>query len=55
MSQELIAAIKRHDTVQVRALLAGGADPNEPQSKWPGLRPLQVARWLSTNSPMEAN
>jgi ankyrin repeat protein len=43
MSQELIAAIKRHDTVQVRALLAGGADPNEPQSKWPGLRPLQVA------------
>ena len=37
------AAIERHDTVRVRALLAGGADPNEPQSKWPGLRPLQVA------------
>lgn len=43
MAKELFAAIEQHDTARVRALLAGGADPNEPQQEWPGLRPLQVA------------
>jgi uncharacterized protein len=43
MSKELFAAIEQHDTARVKALLAGGADPNEPQPEPPGLRPLQVA------------
>ncbi len=43
MSKELFAAIEQHDTARVKALLAGGADPNEPQQEWPGLLPLQVA------------
>ena len=43
MSKELLAAIERHDVSRVKALLAGGADPNEPQAQWPGLRPLHVA------------
>ncbi|OJH40344.1 ankyrin repeat domain-containing protein [Cystobacter ferrugineus] len=43
MSKELFAAIEQHDSSRVKALLAGGADPNEPQAQWPGLRPLHVA------------
>jgi uncharacterized protein len=43
MSKELFAAIKQHDTARVKTLLAGGADPNEPQSDERGLRPLQEA------------
>jgi uncharacterized protein len=43
MSKELFAAIEQHDASRVKALLAGGADPNEPQAQWPGLRPLHVA------------
>ena len=43
MSKELFAAIDQHDASRVKALLAGGADPNEPQSQRLGLRPLQVA------------
>ncbi|PTL85022.1 ankyrin repeat domain-containing protein [Vitiosangium sp. GDMCC 1.1324] len=43
MSKELFAAIELHDASRVKALLAGGADPNEPQAQWPGLRPLHVA------------
>ncbi|ATB44057.1 hypothetical protein CYFUS_009538 [Cystobacter fuscus] len=43
MSKELFAAIEQHDAPRVKALLAGGADPNEPQAQWPGLRPLHVA------------
>jgi ankyrin repeat protein len=43
MSKELFAAIDQHDVSRVKALLAGGADPNEPQPQRPGLRPLQVA------------
>jgi len=43
MSKELLAAIDQHDASRVKALLAGGADPNEPQSQRLGLRPLQVA------------
>jgi ankyrin repeat protein len=43
MSKELFAAIEQHDASRVKALLAGGADPNEPQARWPGLRPLHVA------------
>ncbi|MFY0577195.1 ankyrin repeat domain-containing protein [Cystobacter fuscus] len=43
MSKELFAAIERHDASRVKALLAGGANPNEPQAQWPGLRPLHVA------------
>src|SRR5689334_19576827 len=43
MSKELFAAIEQHDTARVKALLAGGADPNEPWPERPGLRPLQVA------------
>jgi uncharacterized protein len=43
MSKELFAAINQHDTIRVRALLSGGADPNEPQPDGRGLRPLQEA------------
>jgi len=43
MSKELFAAIDQHDASRVKALLAGGADPNEPQSQRLGLRPLHVA------------
>jgi len=43
MSKELFTAIEQHDTARVKALLAGGADSNEPQPERPGLRPLQVA------------
>ncbi|MBM7113899.1 ankyrin repeat domain-containing protein [Archangium primigenium] len=43
MSEELFAAIEQHDTARVKALLAGGANPNEPQSEERGLRPLQEA------------
>jgi uncharacterized protein len=43
MSKELFAAIEQHDTSRIKALLAGGADPNEPRAQWPGLRPLHVA------------
>jgi len=43
MSKELFAAIEQHDAAQVKTLLAGGADPNEPQSDERGLRPLQEA------------
>ncbi|QRK04910.1 ankyrin repeat domain-containing protein [Archangium violaceum] len=43
MSKELFTAIKQHDTSRIKALLAEGADPNEPQSEPPGLRPLHVA------------
>ena len=43
MAKELCAAIEQHDTARVKALLAGGADPNEPQAQWPGLRPLHMA------------
>ena len=43
MSKELFAAIEQLDASRVKALLAGGADPNEPQAQWPGLRPLHVA------------
>lgn len=43
MSKELFTAIEQHDTSRVKALLAEGADPNEPRPERPGLRPLQVA------------
>ncbi|MET0401630.1 MAG: ankyrin repeat domain-containing protein [Cystobacter sp.] len=43
MSKELFTAITQHDTSRLKALLAEGADPNEPQSEPPGLRPLHVA------------
>ena len=43
MSKELFTAIEQHDTARVKALLAAGADPNEPRQKWPRLLPLQVA------------
>jgi uncharacterized protein len=43
MSKELFAAIDQHDTTRVKTLLAGGADPNEPQPDGRGLRPLQEA------------
>jgi len=43
VSKELFTAIEQHDTARVKALLAAGADPNEPRQKWPRLLPLQVA------------
>jgi ankyrin repeat protein len=43
MSRDLFAAIKQHDTARVKALLEGGANPNEPRAEGRGLRPLQEA------------
>ncbi|WP_152622827.1 hypothetical protein [Archangium violaceum] len=43
MSKELLAALEQHDASRVKALLAGGADPDEPQAQLPGLRPQHVA------------
>jgi len=43
MADELFDAIERHDRRQVEALLARGADPNEPLTKSPGWRPLEAA------------
>jgi ankyrin repeat protein len=43
MMEDLFAAIEQHDTSRVTELLAGGADPNAPEAKPLGLRPLHVA------------
>ncbi|MFT3764570.1 MAG: ankyrin repeat domain-containing protein [Minicystis sp.] len=43
MSDELFSAIDALDVPRVRALLAGGADPNALQDTWAGLRPLHAA------------